>query len=628
MRSYPYRVAGDETRISLPETRDDLDAFADWIRAQGRRRIAVDTESTGLQQFYPGHRLRMVQFGTATEAWVLPVEYWPQAWATARHAVALAPRIVMHNAPFDWLELDRHLGVPLEHLARKTVDTRILAHLLDPRGPQDGGIGHGLKALSSHHIDSAAPDTQDGLVAVFRSLGYTKEGGWAVIPTDHPVYVRYAGLDVIFTSRLFDVLEPALHDWGLGRLAAFEHEVARVCATIQRTGFLVDPDYLTELSARLASEAEHHRVRAGRYGVTTVNSTRHVADALTAMGETLTATTATGAMRVDHSVLLPLADLDPSWERIGVREPNPLADAVVRAKRASKWMTTYADAIAAGLDGQNRLHPKINALQARTARMSVSSPPLQQLPAGDSTIRQVLVAEPDHVVASVDYSAIEMRVLAALSGDPAMVRAIRDGVDLHDYTATELFGTSFTQRDRKIAKVIGFGKVYGGGVTSLARQTGSTVADVRRAVAAYDRAFPGVTPYSSRLTARGRYGAKELISPTGRILPLDRTRLYAATNHLVQATARDVFAQGLVDLDARGLTEYIRLPMHDEVVFTAPKDEARNIAEEMQDQMAVPEFFCVPLDTEAEIYGPRWQPDATQWVKTGSGPWRASQPAA
>ncbi|GAA2812668.1 DNA polymerase [Saccharopolyspora taberi] len=628
MRSYSYRVVGEETVTYLPETAEDLEAFTTWARRESGRVIGVDTEGTGLDTYARGNRLRTVQFGTAREAWVLRVEGRPGTWATARDVLLRLPRIALHNAPHDWLVLDRHLDLPMEVLASKTTDTRILAHLLDSRGREDGGIGHGLKPLSQYYIDPDAPDTQDGLISVFRELGHTKSTGWAAIPSDHPVYVRYAGLDTIFASRLLDVLGPQVHERGLMRLADFEHQVARVCAAMERRGVRVNSEYVSGMSSRLATEAEHHRRRASRYGVSTIGSTKQVAEALVAMGENLTATTSGGALQVDKDVLLPLADLDPRWERLGVREPNPLADAVVRAKRAARWKTTYADAMASGLDERSRLHPKINSLQARTARMSISKPPLQQLPAGDGTIRKAMVAEPGSVIGSVDYSAIEMRVLAALSADRAMVQAIRDGADLHDFTAEQIYGPDFTKRHRKVAKTVGFGKVYGGGAESIALQTGAPLADVRRAIAAYDRTFPGIKRYSARLTARGRYGAKELISPTGRILPLDRTRLYAATNYMIQSVARDVFAQGLLDLDAAGLTEHLRLPVHDEVIFEASETDVFELAEEIQRTLTVPEFYGVPLDTEAEIFGAAWEPDTTRYIRTGDQPWTTPQETA
>src|SRR5690606_23455118 len=146
---------------------------------------------------------------------------------------------------------------------------------------------------------------------------------------------------------------------------------------------------------------------------------------------------------VDRAVLLPLADLDQQWQRIGARTPNPLADAILRSKRAGKWRETYADQFMALKDEDDRIHPFIGGLQARTARMSISRPPLQQLPSGDWAIRRAFVADPGQLIVSCDYSQVEMRVLAGLSGDEALVRAIRSGKDLHDYTTNLVWGLPF-----------------------------------------------------------------------------------------------------------------------------------------------------------------------------------------
>jgi DNA polymerase-1 len=607
MREYRHHVAGEETSIHCIERPDDLPNFRHWL-SQPHPLVAVDTETTGLDTFSRGFRLRTVQFGDGRDAWVLPVETYEGIANAARSALERLPRITIHNAPYDWLVLDRHLGVPMETLAPRTLDTRILAHLLDPRGKPEGGTGHGLKDLAALWVDENAPDTQDGLHAVFRSIGHTKATGWAAIPISHPVYTLYAGLDVILTTRLAEKLEPRIAAEGLTKLAQFEHEVARVCAAMERTGFLVDRDYCRTLSAGLDEDAEKYTAEAAAYGVTNINSTKQIADALTAMGEELTERTASGALKVDKAVLRGLPN-------------NPLAGAILSAKRAAKWKVAYADAILDLADEDGRLHPKINSLQARTGRMSISHPPLQQLPSGDGTIRRALIAEPGHLVCSVDFSAVEMRILAALARDETMMGAIARGEDLHSFTAAQVFGPDFTPKHRKIAKGIGFGKVYGGGAETISRQTGAPIEDVQRAIAAYDRTYKGVKRYSRRLQQRGEHGARAVETPSGRRLPLDRDRLYAATNYVVQSTARDVFAQALLALDEAGLTPHLRLPVHDETVFCAPENEARELCEAVQDCMTMPDFFGVPLDTEAEIFTHAWEPDKTTHVRTGNAEW-------
>ena len=359
------------------------------------------------------------------------------------------------------------------------------------------------------------------------------------------------------------------------------------------------------MHARLQMEAQEYEAIAATYGVENINSTAQVSKAVVEMGEELTERTDGGALKVDRAVLLPLADLDNNWNRIGAREPNPLVDAILRAKRADKWSVSYTGAFLELKDKDDRLHPWVNSLQARTARMSVSRPPLQQLPSTDAMIRRCIIPDEGYAMIAADYSQIEMRVLAALSQDKAMTEAILSGVDLHDYTAEKLFGAGFTKEQRKLAKGVGFGKVYGGGATTLARQTGADYNDVMRAIRAYDETFTGVKKYSNRLQASAERGKREVITRTGRHLPLDRDRIYAATNYVVQSTARDVLAQAVVDLFDKGLGRYLLLPIHDEVLGQAPVKEANEIVQEIKEVMQR-DFDGVPLAADASVYGSTW----------------------
>ncbi|MGO1050760.1 DNA polymerase [Crossiella sp. CA198] len=616
MRVQHHRIAGEQVVIRVAESRADLDEFERWAAEQGRRPVAVDTEATGLNAFSAGFRLRMVQFGTAREAWVIPVdtqgippEMSTAGLGSARRVLACHPALVAHNAPFDALVLDRHAGVDLDALWPRLTDTAILAHLCDPRGPEDGGPGLKLKGLAALHVDPDAPDTADGLTAAFRTLGLTTETGWAQIPLDHPTYTLYAGLDVILTARLHTVLADLVAARGFTRLAEFEAAVALVCAKIQRRGVRVDPEYLTALRADLLSDAERWTDVAAGYGVRSINAPAQVVNALLGMGETLTEITKSGALKVDKEVLAPLADLDREWERIGAREPNLLADAVIRGKRSAKWAVSYAGAMLDYRDADDRIHPSIASLRARTARMSISRPALQQLPSKEARVRRGMLADDDASVwGSVDYQAVEMRVIAALSGDPVMIEAIRAGRDLHGYTAELVYGPDYTLRQRNLMKGVGLGKLFGGGADTLARQTGAPVDQVRHATRRYDRVYRGITRYSARLVRRAEYGRREVTTPTGRVIPLDRNRLYAATNYIVQSTARDVLADALLRVDDAGLLDYVRLPVHDELVFSAPADTAHEVGRALAETMAVTDFLGtgVPLTTDLEIGGRSW----------------------
>ncbi|MFD8611425.1 DNA polymerase [Streptomyces sp. NPDC059631] len=607
VKEFRHEIAGDLVTVHVPEDTADLNAFWEWLyAARERGPIALDTETTGLDIYSPGYRLRTVQFGDAHDAWVILYERGGYFVSYARDAIRRCRKVLIHNAAFDWLVLDRHAGIPLEDLAPWTTDTRILASLVDPRQPQEGGIGTGLKPLSAHWVDPAAPDTQSGLTAVFRSLGLTKATGWAGIPLTDPTFLLYAGLDVILTARLEPVLRRELRRLAVrDQLVTYEHELARICAVMMRTGLVLDVEYTRDLDGQLGDDAERYAADAARYGVANVNSTAQLAEALAGMGETLTERTASGAVRVDKNVLLALADMSLQWQPLGTRTPNPLALAVLRSKRAGKWRQSYTRTFLDTVDADGRCHPFINSLQARTGRMSITRPALQTLPSSDAMIRRCLLADPGHVVISTDFSAVELRVLAALADVKRMKSAIQNGEDLHDFTARLVYGEGFTKGHRKLAKGVGLGKVYGGGAATISRQTGAPIEDVQRALRAYDRLYPEIRRAASRWQREAFQTGMVKISATGRRLPLDRDRTYAVTNYMCQSAARDVLGQSMIQMEDAGLLPYMRLPIHDEIVASAPAAEAEEIAREFERCMTWP-LYGVPIDAEAEIGGRSW----------------------
>jgi DNA polymerase-1 len=592
-------VAGDLCEIHFPESDEDMAAFEAFL-AQGDKFLALDTESTGLDIFSAQHQLRLVQVGNSREAWVLR---WDRFKDWIRRLLGLRRNFIAHNATFDALTLDRHGAISIEELLPKIWDTKIMAHLLDPRGKMEGGIGLGLKELSAEHVDSQAPDTSNDLTKVFNGFGWTKAQGWARIPIEHMTYVLYAGLDVILCHRLHEKLLLAVQLYG--DICKMEHKLQYFLALMRRRGMLLDIPYIERLTTDLHNQFVEQQDLAMDLGVESIFANEQVIAQLQAMGEKLTATTDKGALQVDRAVLLPLADVNTNWERLNVREPNPLAEAVLKGKRAKKWLEAYAMGFLEWRDTNDRIHPVINSLQARTARMSIQEPALQQLPSSDWTIRRAFIADPGFSMLAVDYKAVEMRVLAALSEDWTMRRAIADGEDLHSFTASRVFGTNFSKKQRKIAKSIGFGKVYGGGAAGVARLTGAPEDDIRIAMEAYDRTFPGIKRYSRKLIRQAQSGIMEVVTPIGRRLPLDPDRLYAATNYVVQSTARDLLAQAVIRLFEAGLGEYLLIPVHDEVVGQAPIESADEIAKEIGSVMES-DFMGVRIESDPSVVGASW----------------------
>jgi DNA polymerase-1 len=615
MLIFNYAIAGDPVTVKVPGTREDLELFRDWVvQANARGPIGLDTETTGLDIYAPHYRLRTVQFGDRHTGWVILWELGGYFQHYARRALDFIMKFQIHNAPFDWAVLDRHASGDgfdgsIEALAPKTIDTRLKAGLVDPRQPQEGGRGTALKPLMSWYVDPAAADTQGDLTAVFRSLKLTKATGWAGIDLMHPTYLLYAGLDPIFAARLDTCLDRELDMLDVRpRLIEYEHQIARICAVMQRTGMVLDVPYTKGLDARLAEEAAEYEAKALRYGVTNVNAPAQLREALAAMGEEWSADelTATGALKVDKAVLHRFADLDfQSGEPLGSRKPNPLALAIIRSKRAGKWRSAYTSTFLDVMDAEGRVHPFINSMQARTGRMSITRPALQTLPSGDDMIRRCLMAEEGHVMVSTDFAAVEMRVLAALADVKRMKEAIAAGEDLHEFTARQVYGEGFTKQHRKVCKGVGFSKVYGGGAATTSRQTGAPLEDVQRAMSAYDRVYPEIQRYSRRLQRQAYENGFVGVSVTGRRLPVDRNRVYAVTNYAVQSAARDCLGQSLINLENAGLLDALRLPIHDEVLASVPAAEAQDYAREIESCMTF-DLFGVRIEADSEVGKRSW----------------------
>ena len=191
MRVYTHTLAGRERTIYFPESRRDVHGFADFL-ARGDKVLGLDTETTGLNIYSRGWACRLVQFGNRDTAWVLRADLFADV---IRDALRQPRHFTVHNAAFDLQVIDRAFGVRIEELGPRTFDTRILAHLLDPRQRHEGGAGLSLKELSEVYVDPSAPDTSKDLHAIFRSeYKATKVTGWALIDIDHPTYVVAVGL--------------------------------------------------------------------------------------------------------------------------------------------------------------------------------------------------------------------------------------------------------------------------------------------------------------------------------------------------------------------------------------------------------------------------------------------------
>src|SRR5690606_22912353 len=573
MKEIRERIGDDEVITRVAEEPSDLNEFERFVN-ENTKALAVDSESTGLQTYHAKHRSRLWQFGNTEESWVVPVELGEPFAQAARHGLRTPRRLVIQNAPYDLQEAQQHLGVKAADLWPRVLDTKILAHLVDSRGATEGGTGHGLADLTRSYISPEVADRIKGSMGEMsrrykaEKLIRKQEEIWEAVETFDPVYLTYAGMDPVLTARLANKLVPLVPEESRG-LVQFEHRVAEICTEMEATGFQLDREYTERLSEQFKRDEERWSNVAADLGVDKVASGAQVAEALLRMGVKLTKRTASGAYAVDSAVLEPLAE-----------QGNELAVAVTEAKKARKWRTTWVDTFLSTADQNGRCHPSIGSLRARTGRMSITGIPAQTLPSSDWQLRRCFVADRGELLASIDYQAQELRVLAALSGDSTMIDAFARDADLHQMTA-DAAGVP-----RKVGKMTNFAKVYGSGARNIAEQAGVTVEVAKRVVRAFEETYPGVRDLTKKITALAQRDGF-IVTPSGRRLYVDPDRAYAALNYLVQSTSRDVTCRGMVKVYEAGYGINLRLPVHDELIASLPmelaRDQARHIGELMSE---------------------------------------------
>ncbi len=383
------RLAGERIWFHCVESKKDLAEVRDFIR--GHRALGMDTESTGLNCYRPGWRLRTVQFGSKWQSYVVPQQYRRFiGWAFEQDV-----NWIGHNGPHDIRCVDEHLGYETGVVCAG--ETYIPAHHKDSRNKQEGGIGHGLKDLAEKWVDRDAGRWEVELKKVFKTIEIPIPGevyksgprkglpkvrkarideGWSLIDPMHPAYVAYAAADPVLTVWVWEHEQPILEQFY--ELYHFDKRVQHAMDRLQRRAIRLDVPYTKRLSNEYMSHAERMMLRANDYGCANIQSGQQIAATLEDLGAELTATTDSGQYKTDAKVLRGLMKDPYSNGKI-----VDFVRAVLVAKQLTKRRESYTDAMLRERDQFDRVHPSINALAARTTRSSVSGPPLQQLPTKD-----------------------------------------------------------------------------------------------------------------------------------------------------------------------------------------------------------------------------------------------------
>lgn len=589
MQLITHLINGRQVHIHVVETEADLPAFEAFVLAN-QDFLGHDSETTGLDYWNAStgeFHVRLWQFGNDQDAYVLPVESGPRFADAAAWALRTARRLVAHNGTFDLHVAEECLGIPMEELAVKSWDTQLVAHLVDPRAVKEGGPGLKLIDLTRHYISEEVADSVKGsMTRIAKELKVKKEEVWKAVPIGHHGFNLYAGMDPILAVRLFRILMPKVPAKSRRKgLISWENRTAHIAAKYERNGLLVDAGYAENRSEELAEMQKRYEAVARSYGVENVGSNKQLADTFTSLGIRLTKKTAKGNIAMDDAVL---SEID-----------HPLAHAVKEAKKAAKWKATWFDRALAGRGPDGKVHPSFNTVGARTARMSISgSIPAQTFPRGSGYVRSCFLAEVGFVVVTIDYANMELRFVAADSGDETMLKAFHENLDLHQMTAD----ASGVPRD--VGKTVNFAYVYGSGPRNIAETCGISVAKAREVIKGFEETYPRVKQFSEKLQRQARRHGY-IWTATGRRLPVDRARPYSALNYRIQSSCRDITARAMIELDRNDFSKYTKLVIHDEFIFAFPEDQAEELAQQAAGLMEFT-YRGLRIPAEPEIAGRSW----------------------
>lgn len=429
---------------------------------------------------------------------------------------------------------------------------------------------------------------------------------------------REPGSEPELIAALRNALMPKLAENNLESLFTdIELPVARILAEMEETGIAVDGEALKGISAELGAKLERMEqncyLLAGRqFNLNSPIQLRQVLfDDLKLSAKGLKKTK--GGFSTDADTLEKLAMV------------HPLPRQLLEYRAISKLKSTYSDALPQLIDpATGRLHTSFHQALTATGRLSSTEPNLQNIPTRTEEgrrIRRAFVAAPGCLMLSADYSQIELRVLAHLSGDPTLIDAFRRGEDIHARTAAEVLGRKPEEVDaeaRRLAKVINFGIIYGMGPQRLAGELGISLKEASDYIKRYFERLPGVHTYLEESLAQARergwvatmYGRRrylpELNSPQG------GARAQAeriAVNTPLQGTAADLIKMAMIRLDAaikrQKWTARMLLQVHDELLLELPHAEREPVSEAARREMEGVAELRIPLKVELK-WGPNW----------------------
>lgn len=587
-----------------------LNTMIDALRAKGE--FAFDTETTGLDSMTSD--LVGLSFSIKSEhAWYVAVGHTEGDQVPfAEGLAALRPlfedesiKKIAHNANFDMMVLAT-AGITVENLA---FDTMIAAALCGRRVI-------GLKQLALELFQTEMTEIRT-LIGVGK-----KQITMAEVPIDQAG--QYAAADADFTWRLYEYFEPEIDEHEARYVNEdIELPLLPVLVEMQRNGMIIDKAALAEMSELLGADVEQIKQAAtaviGGRELNLASNQQVAALLIDELGAPKTRKTKTG-YSMDANALEKISETTGLDDRV-----YQIADAVLKYRELTKLKSTYVDALPLLVNPQTqRVHTSFNQVGSATGRLSSTDPNVQNIPVRTELgkrVRKAFIADAANgwQFLAADYSQIELRILAHLSQEPGLLEAFHKGEDIHSATAKAMYGVDDVSSDqRRIAKILNFGVIYGLGPVGVARQTDLTRQQGQEFIDLYFGKYPGIrdyieevkqsardTGYAQTITGRRRYLPDINAGHPGHRAAAERV----SVNMPIQGTAADVIKLAMVNISnemkIQKMQSKMSIQVHDELIFEIAPGELMEMQMMVTSMMPAAMDLDVPLLVEAKT-GPTW----------------------
>ena len=476
-------------------------------------------------------------------------------------------------------------------------------------------VSHNVKDLMRLLLDEGLPT--DGFVFDTALAGYLLNATAANYDLAGLAAgdLGYECPDAQAAFALYPVLERKLEELGMTRLYnEIELPLCAVLAEMEQTGFLVDRQALYDFGQSLTSGIA--RLQQSIWALAgeefNINSPKQL-----------------GTILFEKLMLPSGKKTKTGWSTNAdvldkLRGKHPIIEEILDYRMLTKLKSTYADGLLKEISADGRIHTNFQMTVTATGRLSSTEPNLQNIPVRKelgSQIRRMFVASPGKVLVDADYSQIELRLLAHISGDETMIRAFRDGEDIHAVTASQVFDvplSEVTSLQRSRAKAVNFGIVYGISAFSLAQDIGVFQNEAKAYMDSYFAKYHGVREYMNRVVEQAKHdGYVTTLFGRRRELPELKASNFnersfgerVALNMPIQGTAADIIKAAMVHVSRRmkaeGLQARLLLQVHDELIVECPEAEAEHVRALLAEEMEHVVAYSVPLDVDAKI-GASW----------------------